>query len=220
VALLLINSIANGQICGIMVHAQAPHTLHLCLDGVWQNDQPMQHIKACCLTIDFVQAQILVDSESIIKTPLNLKNGYFSHYSVGSEGLVFEGYEEIPAHYETMERVMVVNKQHDSTKTTPTVQTPTTLSESDFVDVYAYINGLAYDFEQLRAAKVALKRTRMSTQQIKRLLNAFSHEATKIEFALFAYDYVTDPIYYSKILEAFKNPVDKETIENFLQKHR
>ncbi len=58
----------------------------------------------------------------------------------------------------------------------------------------------------------------MTSEQIRDMANLFDFEASKLEFAIFAYDYAYDKSNYSKVNEVFTFEMTIEELEEEINK--
>jgi hypothetical protein len=77
------------------------------------------------------------------------------------------------------------------------------MSNQEFASLMQVIRNRSFDSDQLLIARQAVRNSVLSTTQIRQIMDLFSFESTKLEFAKFAYDYCFDRQNYFLIYDAF-----------------
>ncbi|NCX95487.1 MAG: DUF4476 domain-containing protein [Chitinophagia bacterium] len=222
---------AQAQFTGVQIRAEHGHTIKLYLNNKLQTDSFSTLLKVCCYNIDYVDAKVIVDSNIVIESPLNLRFGYFVYYSVNQHAITFESFEELPEYLQTQTVPKLLNipdKKHTNLKDSTlfaqrnSIAQPQLelITDEQFIDFYAFINGLKFEYEQLKEAKGALKRYRFTSRHIKVIMGVFSHESTMMEFAKYAYDFVEDKPKFDIVTNALNNIINKQAMEAFISSKR
>lgn len=79
------------------------------------------------------------------------------------------------------------------------------------------VRGKRTDTEKLKAAKDALKRETVNTQQVKEIMEWFLFESTRVEFAKFAYDNTLDKGNYPDLESGFSYQSSKDELKQYVQ---
>ncbi len=77
------------------------------------------------------------------------------------------------------------------------------MSNREFERLLCSINEAWFDSDKIRIAKQKIRHTHMSSNQVRRIMETFSFDNTKLKFAKFAYDFVVDPGNYYVVNDAF-----------------
>ncbi len=126
---------------------------------------------------------------------------------------------------------MSVNDVHHSTTTTINNQSNTNnvvvvdnaemydcyrISNGDFTDAIQSIKDKSFSDSKLTLAKQIAKNYCLTTQEIKKIINLFDFESTKLEFAKFTYSFCFDPENYWKINDAFEFESTIDELNRFI----
>jgi hypothetical protein len=90
------------------------------------------------------------------------------------------------------------------------------LTEVEFEDIKGSISSKTFEDTRMTIAKQALADHCVITSQIKQLMQLFTFEENKLEFAKFAYDHTYDIGNYFTINDAFKFDSSIEALNNYL----
>jgi hypothetical protein len=77
------------------------------------------------------------------------------------------------------------------------------MSSSDFSSALGSVKGQGFDETRLKSAKQIAGSNCLNAGQIKQLCEVFGFEATKLDFAKFAYEHCTEPNNYFKVNDVF-----------------
>lgn len=77
------------------------------------------------------------------------------------------------------------------------------MSAQDFQQLMNTVGNRSFDSDRLLISKQALNGRYLSTAQIAQLMNLYSFESTKLEFAKYAFDFCVDPQNYYTINDTF-----------------
>ncbi len=127
---------------------------------------------------------------------------------------------------------MSVNDVHHSTTTTINNQSSTNvvvvdntkaydcyrISNGDFADAIQSIKSKSFSDSKLTLAKQIAKNYCLTTQEIKKIINLFDFESTKLEFAKFTYSFCFDPENYWRINDAFEFESTMDELNRFIGK--
>jgi hypothetical protein len=80
---------------------------------------------------------------------------------------------------------------------------PWPMSEQDFADAKRSISSKSFEDSKMTIAKQITTSNCLLCSQIREIMNLFSFESTKLDFAKYAYDYVYDLNNYYKLNDAF-----------------
>jgi hypothetical protein len=91
------------------------------------------------------------------------------------------------------------------------------MSSGDYSTAKATIEDISFSDTQLATAKNIAESNCLTTDQIAGIMDIFSFEDPKIEFAKYAYDYCVDQNNYYKLASQFSFDASKEELNNYLQ---
>jgi hypothetical protein len=107
-----------------------------------------------------------------------------------------------------------------TTTTTPVVAAPAaknncavSMSSDQCAKAAAKVKGIAFDSDQLKAAKTAVEKNCATAAQIKQIAKEMKYEDSKRDFLKYAYNYCTDQANYDEILDVLKHSSDREAVE-------
>ncbi len=92
------------------------------------------------------------------------------------------------------------------------------MNGNDFDVARATIRNEGFDETRLDIAKQIASSNCLSTNQIVSIIQTFGFEATKLEFAKYAYDHCTDPNNYFKVNNAFSFSSSKQELNNYIRR--
>lgn len=108
--------------------------------------------------------------------------------------------------------------------TTPVVNTPpretgclNAISSSDFAAGKKSITASSFSDTQMKTAKIFTKNNCLSVSQIKEVMAIFSFEASKLEYAKYAYDFCVDKRNYYQVNDAFTFSSSSDELNSFLE---
>jgi hypothetical protein len=90
------------------------------------------------------------------------------------------------------------------------------MSSSDFASAKSSIEAKSFSDSQLTLAKQIAKSNCLKAEQVKAIVEIFDFEDTKLDFAMFAYDYTVDQNNYYKVNDAFDFESSIEELDEFL----
>lgn len=91
------------------------------------------------------------------------------------------------------------------------------MAPADFNEALKSIEGKGFDQTKLTLAKQVGGSNCLSTGQVKQVMGLFGFEDSKLEFAKFAYDHVTDPGNYFKVNDAFGFSSSVDELNSYIQ---
>lgn len=91
------------------------------------------------------------------------------------------------------------------------------MSGSDFAAAKASIDNQGFDETKLKLAKQIAGSNCLSTDQVKTVMGLFGFEDSKLDFAKFAYDHVTDRNNYFKVNDAFGFSSSVDALNDYIQ---
>lgn len=91
------------------------------------------------------------------------------------------------------------------------------MSTTDFEDAKKSIGSKGFDDTKLTLAKQIAKSNCLSTTQVKSMMELFGFEDSKLDFAKFAYDHVTDVNNYYKVNDAFGFSSSVDELNSYIQ---
>lgn len=94
---------------------------------------------------------------------------------------------------------------------------PWPMSSNDFENAKKSISNRSFEDSKLTLARQITSNNCLTCDQIVEIMNLFSFEDSKLEFAKFAYDYVYDISNYYKINDAFTFEMTIEELDEYLQ---
>jgi hypothetical protein len=100
----------------------------------------------------------------------------------------------------------------------PASPAPTgTLSDEKADKLKTKINAKATDTEKLKELKAALKNETVTTYQVSFMMDWFSFESTKVDFAKWAYDITVDKEDYGNLVQKFSFKNSEEELDAFIK---
>lgn len=94
------------------------------------------------------------------------------------------------------------------------------MSSTDFAAAKASVSSKGFDDSRLTIAKQVLSTNCMSSAQVKEIMQLFSFEESKLDWAKFAYGKTIDPGNYFKLNDAFQYETSIEELNNYIQSRR
>lgn len=94
------------------------------------------------------------------------------------------------------------------------------MDASDFNKHFQSIREEKFDNTRMAKAKDLVSDNPLTSSQIKELSNLFTFEASKLEFAKFAYTNCDDPENYPSVAEGFKYESSKKELEEYIAQNR
>jgi len=91
------------------------------------------------------------------------------------------------------------------------------MSDADFLSASKSIEEKSFSDSQLTLAKQIAKSNCMTCDQIKKVMEIFDYESTRLEFAKYAYDFAYDKNNYYKVNDAFQFESTIEELNEFLE---
>ncbi len=93
------------------------------------------------------------------------------------------------------------------------------MDAASFSQALNTINNSSFDSDKLSLAKNIAQTNCLTSDQVYQIMQTFSFENTKLEFAKFAYPYVYDPQNYFKVNNAFEFSSSKNELSKFIENH-
>jgi hypothetical protein len=93
------------------------------------------------------------------------------------------------------------------------------MDRSSFMSAKQTVEKASFDETKLSTAKTIVGSNCVSTDQVIALCGLFSFEASKLDFAKFAYSKTTDPGNYFKVGNLFSFDASKTELNNFISGH-
>ncbi len=97
---------------------------------------------------------------------------------------------------------------------------PVPMNEGDFRDLKSTISSKSFEESKMTIAKQVLRDHCLFTTQVKELINLFTFEETKLDFAKYAYDYTYDRGNYFKVNDVFTFESSIEELNNYINSRR
>lgn len=94
------------------------------------------------------------------------------------------------------------------------------MSTTDFNAAKSSISSKGFDDSKLTIAKQVLSTNCMSSGQVKEIMQLFSFEESKLDWAKFAYGKTVDPGNYFKLNDAFQYESSIDELNQYIQSHR
>jgi hypothetical protein len=91
------------------------------------------------------------------------------------------------------------------------------ISSTDFAAGKKSISGQSFSDSQLKTAKTFTKNNCLSVAQIKEIVDIFSFEASKLDYAKYAYDFCVDKKNYYQLTESFSFSSSADELNEFLE---
>ncbi|WP_299210874.1 DUF4476 domain-containing protein [uncultured Aquimarina sp.] len=89
--------------------------------------------------------------------------------------------------------------------------------QQDFKDALSSIKNIGYDQTKLETAKQIVSGNCMSAIQIKHICDLFGYEASKLDFAKYAFDYCVEPNNYFKVHKTFNATTSINELNEYIQ---
>jgi len=93
---------------------------------------------------------------------------------------------------------------------------PYPMSTIDFRDAKSSIESKDFEDSKLSMAKQITKNECLETSQVKKIMQMFNFEDTRLKYAKYAYDYVHDPKKYYKVNDAFEYEMTMEELNEYI----
>ncbi|HXS37513.1 MAG TPA: DUF4476 domain-containing protein [Flavipsychrobacter sp.] len=97
---------------------------------------------------------------------------------------------------------------------------PGTISQSEVNRLQKKVNDKLTDTDKLKLMKSSLNTKSLSTEQVSVMMTWLNFEASKVDFAKFAYGQTVDPQNYSSLENSFSYNSSKQELENYIQKNK
>lgn len=94
------------------------------------------------------------------------------------------------------------------------------MSDNEFRALMNTINQRSFEKDKLIVAQQAVRGSYLSAGQIRQIMQQFSFESTRLEFAKYAYDYCTDRSNYYQVNDAFDFSNSISTLEDYISARR
>jgi hypothetical protein len=203
------------------------------LNGILQNEKPETNIKITSVPAFFYKVNILFENPKIpeINKTLSFQEGSETSFTIrknkkGSymvrfmQQVPYNQLENSPPDQDVIMFRTVpagesieINRQNTYTPHhqhyempgyTGEVGCPYPMSDSDFQDLKKTISSKSLEDSKLSIAKQVTSANCLFSSEVKEIMHLFSFEATRLEFAKFAYRYTFDVGNYYKVNEAFQ----------------
>jgi hypothetical protein len=92
----------------------------------------------------------------------------------------------------------------------------TPVSDADFIAGYTYISNVSFDPTRMAAAKGFAGDHCLLSAQVKEIVELFSMESARLDFAKFAYTHTYDPANYSVVNDAFHSKSSAESLKKYI----
>ncbi len=96
----------------------------------------------------------------------------------------------------------------------------TTNAPSIFMQTVTAMRAAKTDVERLGVAEASVRKNIFDAQQIAGLMQELPNDDDKLEFAQYAYTYVSDPHNYNAAYAVLKYETDKKTLSGYIGKHQ
>lgn len=93
------------------------------------------------------------------------------------------------------------------------------MSSSDFAKAKESVKSKSFEDSKLTVAKQILNTNCLSSAQVKEIMQLFTYEETKLDWAKFAYGKTTDPGNYYQLNDAFTFETSIEELNNYIKSH-
>lgn len=239
-------TIVKAQTCGLMLFTETGEKFFLYTNGTLRNQIATNEVKIVGLPSDIVKVKIQFENKEIptIEKTMFLRMGVIEHHRIyernGLWKTIFDNDEQIPTAYINVQQVVVINNTVVNTGTiisSPapnntynqqgTYQSSTTynsgsscidpISDKSFYDFMLHFNTLKFDSDRLKESKDAVSRECFTSTQIKMVLEKFSFETSRLEFAKYAYDYCYDKGAYSTVKQAFTYSTSGDELDEYIE---
>jgi hypothetical protein len=90
---------------------------------------------------------------------------------------------------------------------------------ADFQTLLNNLYSKQYDSDKLSMAKISTMSGNFNSQQVEDIMRTFINESSRLEYAEFAYAYVTDRANFGMVTNAFQYPSSAQDLTNYIQKY-
>lgn len=94
------------------------------------------------------------------------------------------------------------------------------MGSGDFASAKSSVQSKSFEDSKLTVAKQILNTNCMSSAQVKEIMQLFSFEETKLDWAKFAYGRTTDPNNYFKLNDAFTFETSIDELNKYIESHK
>lgn len=94
------------------------------------------------------------------------------------------------------------------------------MSSSDFAAAKKSISGQTFAESQMKVAKQVLNTNCMSSVQVKEIMDIFTYENDKLDWAKFAYGKTTDPNNYYQLNDGFTYSSSVDELNSYIESHK
>ena len=167
-----------------------------------------------------IRLNIYIESNSLVVCRL-LKNIDGSYYADIYTAIFYDN-KDLPQNLSNMHsQYPNLSPQHPNTQYRPSVngfcQTP--MEEQAFVAALNTVIKASFESSKEKIAKTIVQSNCLTSLQIKKIINCFSFESTKLSFAKFAYQYVFDPNNYFIVNDAFDFSSSIDELNDFISNY-
>lgn len=218
---LFISNISAKKNCGIYLFNHEGKKFKAYTNGALQNNDYKTDVKICCFMDEKVNLRIEFEDKSEVKGTIYLRQGYIEHTRVSKSGMAHDHYERVPEKLNevTTPTVLAIPVKDPATATVPKAKPcDKPMSNTDF---YEFINHLkrkhnGFDSEKLQEAKNAVTANCFTSKQVKVTMTGFSYDNARLEFAKYAYSYVSDRDAYEIVKQGFLNEESGEELDQYI----
>lgn len=91
------------------------------------------------------------------------------------------------------------------------------MSSYDFSSAKGSIESKSFEDDKLKVAKQITRNNCLSSEQVAQVMGVFTFEDTRVEYAMFAYDYVYDANNYWKVNDAFEFSFSIDELDEYIE---
>jgi len=226
---------ASAQWSSLVVFAPRGEKFTLYFNGTRQNNQPAARVEVselrgptCKVRLIFETPGIPDVSKTIFNKPAAVQ--YFAVVRNAKNVFVIEGahkeWSETPAEPQKQEPVLTPQPVHNEEKPLPVKENTSStdcnnpISEQDFIASLIAVSAASFDPPKLASAKQLATNHCLTTGQIKEVMDIFETDATRLSFAKFAMDHVSDIDHYSLVKDALHTEKSKNELERYIHSRK
>jgi hypothetical protein len=215
--ILFIGPALKAQMTSLIFFSEKGEHFSVKLNGILQNEKPETNIKITSVPAFFYKVNILFENPKIpeINKTLSFQEGSETSFTIRNNQIENSPPDQDVIMFRTVPagESIEINRQNTYTPHhqhyempgyTGEVGCPYPMSDSDFQDLKKTISSKSLEDSKLSIAKQVTSANCLFSSEVKEIMHLFSFEATRLEFAKFAYRYTFDVGNYYKVNEAFQ----------------
>ena len=247
--LLSVSQALKAQMTSLIFFSEKGEHFSVKLNGILQNEKPETNIKITSVPAFSYKVNILFENQKIpgINKTLMFQEGSETSYSIrkNKKGIYMVRFmKQVP--YNQLENSppeqdvimfrtvpagesIEINRQntynphhkhYEMPGYTGEIGCPYPMSDSDFQNVKKTISSKSFEDSKLSIAKQVTSANCLFSSQVNEIMHLFSFEATRLDFAKFAYRYIFDVGNYYKVNEAFQFESSTTELNKYIEENK